>query len=67
MNRDLERRQEIERWIAWVRVFAVPFVRNPASVRVLERAGYQREGTMRHSAIKDGLVLDQYLYAAVRD
>ena len=24
MNRDLERRQEIERWIAWVRVFAVP-------------------------------------------
>jgi RimJ/RimL family protein N-acetyltransferase len=49
-----------------LRVFAVPFVRNPASVRVLERAGYQREGTMRRSAIKDGLVLDQYLYAAVR-
>lgn len=50
-----------------LRVFAVPLVRNPASVRVLERAGYQREGTMRRSAVKDGLVLDQYLYAAVRD
>ena len=25
MNRDLERRKEIERWIAWVRIFAVPF------------------------------------------
>jgi RimJ/RimL family protein N-acetyltransferase len=49
-----------------LRVFAVPFVRNPASVRVLEKAGYQREGTMRCSAIKDGVVLDQYLYAAVR-
>ena len=25
VNRDLERRREIERWIAWVRIFAVPF------------------------------------------
>lgn len=50
-----------------LRVFAVPFVRNPASARVLERAGYQREGTMRRSAIKDGVVLDQHLYAAVRE
>ena len=49
-----------------VRVFAVPFVRNPASARVLEKAGYQREGTMRCSAVKDGLIVDQYLYAAVR-
>ena len=50
-----------------LRVFAVPFVRNPASARVLERAGYQLEGTMRRSAVKDGVVLDQLLYAAVRD
>lgn len=50
-----------------LRVFAVPFVRNPASVRVLERAGYQREGIMRRSAVKDGEILDQYLYAAVRE
>lgn len=49
-----------------VRIFAVPFVRNPASARVLEKAGYQREGTMRCSAVKDGVILDQYLYAAVR-
>jgi [ribosomal protein S5]-alanine N-acetyltransferase len=48
------------------RVFAVPFTRNPASCRVLEKAGYVREGTMRRSAIKDGLVLDQYLYATYR-
>jgi ribosomal-protein-alanine N-acetyltransferase len=48
------------------RVFAVPFTRNPASCRVLEKAGFVREGTMRRSAIKDGLVLDQYLYASYR-
>lgn len=49
-----------------LRVFAVPFARNPASARVLERAGYQLEGTMRRSAVKEGVVLDQYLYAALR-
>jgi ribosomal-protein-alanine N-acetyltransferase len=49
-----------------LRVWAVPFTRNPASARVLERAGYVREGTMRRSAVKDGAVVDQHLYAAVR-
>ena len=49
------------------RVFAVPFARNTASFRVLEKAGYTREGLMRRSAVKDGVVLDQYLYAAYSD
>ncbi len=49
------------------RVFAVPFARNPASGRVLEKAGYVREGLMRRSAVKDGEVLDQLLYAAYDD
>lgn len=48
------------------RVFAVPFATNVASCRALEKAGYEREGTMRRSAIKDGRVLDQLLYARVR-
>jgi RimJ/RimL family protein N-acetyltransferase len=30
---------------------------------VLGRAGYQLEGTLRRSAVKDGDVLDQYMYA----
>lgn len=47
------------------RLYAVPFARNEGSVRILEKAGYQREGLMRRSAIKDGVVLDQYLYAYV--
>jgi len=49
------------------RVFAVPFVHNVASCRALEKVGYEREGTMRKSAIKDGVVHDQYLYARVRE
>jgi RimJ/RimL family protein N-acetyltransferase len=49
-----------------VRVFGLPFTHNRASARVLERAGYVLEGTMRRSAVKDGQVLDQHLYAAVR-
>ena len=47
------------------RVFAVPYAWNPASFRVLEKAGYTLEGRMRKSAIKDGQVLDQLLYAFV--
>jgi RimJ/RimL family protein N-acetyltransferase len=48
-----------------VRIFALPFTNNAASHRVLEKAGYEREGVLRCSAIKDGCVLDQFLYAAV--
>jgi RimJ/RimL family protein N-acetyltransferase len=49
------------------RVFAVPFARNDASVRVLEKAGYLREGLLRRSAIKDGVVLDQFMYAKTNE
>jgi [ribosomal protein S5]-alanine N-acetyltransferase len=51
------------RTLGLTRIFAVPFVDNLASVRVLERCGYVREGTMRRSAVKEGVVRDQALYA----
>ena len=44
------------------RVFAVISARNTGSMRVVEKAGYVREGLMRQSAIKNGQVQDQYLY-----
>jgi RimJ/RimL family protein N-acetyltransferase len=47
------------------RIFALPFLENLASIRVLEKAGYQREGVMRQSAFKDGRFVDQALYAYV--
>jgi len=48
------------------RIFALAFDHNVASMRVLEKAGFQREGILRRSAIKNGVLLDQVLYAKVR-
>jgi RimJ/RimL family protein N-acetyltransferase len=48
------------------RVFALPFAQNRASARVLEKCGFVLEGVLRSSAIKDGRVLDQLLYARIR-
>lgn len=47
------------------RVFAVPFAHNAASARVLEKAGYSLEGVLHQSAVKDGVLLDQLLYARI--
>jgi RimJ/RimL family protein N-acetyltransferase len=49
------------------RLWAVPYATNAASARVLEKAGYQREAVLRQSVIKDGRVLDQLVYAILRD
>lgn len=48
------------------RVFALVFSHNTASIRVLEKAGFEREGVLRRSAIKNGVILDQLLYAKIR-
>jgi len=47
------------------RIWAVPYEWNVASTRVLEKAGFKLEGRLRRSAIKDGRVIDQFLYAFV--
>jgi [ribosomal protein S5]-alanine N-acetyltransferase len=39
---------------------------NPASMRVLAKAGYQLEGRLRRSIIKDGQVGDSVIYALLR-
>ncbi len=49
------------------RLYAVPYSSNLASARVLAKAGYRCEGTLRQSAVKDGQVLDQWMYAILRD
>jgi|SRR5271157_4923930 len=48
------------------RVYAFVFTHNVASIRVLEKSGFEREGLLRRSAIKNGVVIDQYLFAKVR-
>jgi RimJ/RimL family protein N-acetyltransferase len=49
------------------RVYANVFDWNPASCRVLEKAGYVLEGRLRSAAVKDGHVLDNFVYAVVRE
>jgi RimJ/RimL family protein N-acetyltransferase len=48
------------------RIWAGVFDWNPASARVLEKAGFTLEGRLRQSAFKDGQVLDELIYAIVR-
>jgi ribosomal-protein-alanine N-acetyltransferase len=49
------------------RIYAEPYVSNPASAKVLEKAGYTLEGTLRANVFKDGRILDQRLYARVSE
>jgi [ribosomal protein S5]-alanine N-acetyltransferase len=48
------------------RIYAEPFANNPASARVLEKAGFVLEGRLRKNVIKDGEILDSLLYARTR-
>ena len=48
------------------RIFAYVFATNPASTRVLAKAGYQFEGRLHRAVVKEGRVLDQLVYAALR-
>ncbi len=48
------------------RIYAGVFEWNPASSRVLEKAGYVCEGRLRKGVTKDGRTIDQWLYAIVR-
>lgn len=50
-----------------VRIFAEPFAYNTASCRVLEKAGFQLEGTLRANAMKHGRILDMKMYALVKE
>lgn len=49
-----------------VRIQAAVFSWNAASGRVLEKAGYEREGVMRQSVFKDGVLGDSVMYAKLR-
>ena len=49
----------------YLRLEAPVFAWNPASMRVLEKCGYVREGIMRKSVFKDGEIADCMLYARV--
>ena len=63
----------IRKFAPWVmerysltRLHADCFTDNPASSRVLEKAGFTRESTMRRAAIKLGEIKDMHVYVMLR-
>lgn len=50
-----------------IRIYAEPFAYNTASCRVLEKSGFQYEGTLRKNAVKNGKVLDMKIYSKIRE
>ncbi len=48
-----------------LRIFALPFCDNEGSARVLEKAGYVREGILKSASVKHGTPRDQFIYATV--
>ncbi len=49
-----------------LRIYAEPFAYNEASCRVLEKAGFQYEGTLRNNAVKNGKVIDMKMYSILK-
>lgn len=49
-----------------VRIYAEPFADNTGSRRVLEKAGFVLEGTLRNSVFKNGEFHDSCIYALLR-
>ena len=50
-----------------IRIYAEPFAYNVASCRVLEKAGFQYEGTLRKNAVKNGKIIDMKMYSLLRN
>jgi RimJ/RimL family protein N-acetyltransferase len=48
------------------RISGEVFANNPASARVLEKAGFTFEGRLKNNVMKDGQVLDSLLYARIK-
>ena len=49
-----------------IRIYAEPFADNTASCRVLEKAGFRWEGTLRSNAVKNGKVVDMKMYSLLK-
>jgi [ribosomal protein S5]-alanine N-acetyltransferase len=52
---------------AFERLQAPVFAWNAASMRVLEKVGFVREGVLRHSVFKDGELIDSVMYARLKN
>ncbi|MFN3849048.1 MAG: GNAT family N-acetyltransferase [Spirosomataceae bacterium] len=49
------------------RIYAGVFEYNPASMRVLEKAGFEKEAILKKSLVKEGKLYDEHIYVKFRD
>ena len=49
------------------RISSIVFESNPASARVLEKAGYSCEGRQRKAVTKNGVTMDALMYSLIRE
>jgi RimJ/RimL family protein N-acetyltransferase len=42
------------------------FGNNPRSMRVLEKVGFIKEGVLKNAIFKNGVILDEYVYALIK-
>jgi RimJ/RimL family protein N-acetyltransferase len=59
--------QHVLRTTEIFRIYAHVYASNLASMRVLEKAGFEREAILRRSAVKNGVVIDRAVYTIMRD
>jgi RimJ/RimL family protein N-acetyltransferase len=49
------------------RLEGIVFTHHPVSARVLEKAGFHLESTQRKAAIKEGKIVDEWVYVRLRE
>lgn len=49
-----------------IRIYEEPFAYNAASCRVLEKAGFQYEDTLRNNAIENGKIIDMKMHSLLK-
>ncbi len=50
-----------------IRLWAAVYEHNKPSMRVLEKAGFEFEGIRKKGAIKNGVLIDEYVYVKFRE
>ena len=50
-----------------LRLFACIFENNPSSMRVLEKNGFKPEAVHKKAVMKEGKLMDEYLFALLKD
>ena len=48
-----------------IRIQAGVLSNNPRSMRVLEKAGFVKEGVLKQNIVKNGIILDEHIYGLV--